>query len=130
MSAYALQIPAVLLSFEHFLGGQARIASQLTPSLYKRAVIDKGPGTAQALYPVIPVKDPVRLSNVVGAMMVTTGFLLAWPKTRGSLLTLSLNTFLTGAGIYSQRRMKIPYWLPGTNMVLGILVWLIENRLS
>lgn len=128
MASYLAQVPAILLSLEHFLGGQARITSILTPSLYKRAVVDKGPGTAAALYPIIPLKDPVRHSNVIGMMMVTEGCLLAWPSTRGSVGTLALNTFLTGAGIYSQRRMRIPYWLPCVNMALGLIVWWIENR--
>ncbi|KAK4626346.1 hypothetical protein CLAFUW4_04575 [Fulvia fulva] len=128
MANYASQIPAILLAFEHLLGGQARITDKLTPSLYKRAVTNKGPGTAKALYPIIPVKDPVRHSNVVGVLMCLTGALLAWPKTRGTFAPLALNTFLTGAGIYSQRQMRIPFWLPCVNMILGGLVWWIENR--
>ena len=60
-------------------------------------------------------------------MMLMTGFLLAWRPTRGSYLTLGLNTSLTAMGIYSQRRMGIPYWLPAVNMVLGLIVWWIEN---
>ena len=128
MTTYAAQVPALLLSFEHFLGGQARITSLLTPSLYRRAVVDKGPGTAEALYPIIPIKDHVRLTNFVGALMVLEGTLLALPRTRGSLGTLGLNTFLTAAGIYSQRRMGIPYWLPSVNMALGLLVWWIQHR--
>jgi hypothetical protein len=130
MASIALNIPAYLLSFEHFLGGQARITPALTPSLYQRAVVDKGPGTAAALYHLIPVRDPVRHSNVIGLMMVTEGILLAWPRTRGSVGALALNTFLTAAGIYSQRRMRIPYWLPCVNMVLGIVVWYLAKRSS
>ena len=121
------QLPAVLLSFEQFLGGQARITDRLTPSQYQRAM-RKAPGTAEALYPLIPVKDPTRNSNVIGAIMVLTGFLLAWTRTRGSYLTLGLNTSLTAMGVYSQRRMGIPYWLPIVNMMLGFTVWWIENN--
>lgn len=128
MADQALKIPAILLSFEHFLGGQCRITDKLTPALYRRAVVTKGAGTAEALYPIIPVKDPIKHSQVIGFLMCTTGALLAWPKTRGTILPLGLNTFLTCAGIYSQRRMKMPYWLPITNLILGALVWWIENR--
>ncbi|EME46671.1 hypothetical protein DOTSEDRAFT_126684 [Dothistroma septosporum NZE10] len=127
MSTYVKHIPALLLAFEHLLGGQARITDKLTPSLYRRAVINKGPGTVEALYPIIPVQDPVRHSNVVGLLMCLTGVLLAWPKTRATYAPLALNTFLTGAGVYSQRQMRIPYWLPCVNMVLGAVVWWIEN---
>lgn len=128
MADQVWKIPAILLSFEHFLGGQCRITDQITPSLYQRAVVTKAAGTAEALYPIIPVKDPIKHSQVIGLLMCTTGALLAWPKTRGTLWPLGLNTFLTCAGIYSQRRMKMPYWLPVTNLILGALVWLIENR--
>ena len=121
------QLPAVLLSFEQILGGQARITDRLTPSLYQRA-IRKASGTAEALYPLIPVKDPTRNSNVIGMMMLLTGSLLAWRTTRGSYLTLGLNTTLTAMGVYSQQRMGIPYWLPSCNMVLGAIVWWIENN--
>lgn len=128
MADQAWKIPAILLSFEHFLGGQCRITDKLTPSLYQRAVVTKAAGTAEALYPIIPVKDPIKHSQVIGLLMCTTGALLAWPKTRGTLWPLGLNTFLTCSGIYSQRRMKMPYWLPVTNLILGAMVWLIENR--
>lgn len=128
MADRAFQIPALLLSFEHFLGGQCRITDKLTPSLYRRAVVTKGAGTAEALYPIIPFKDPVKHSQVIGLLMCTTGALLAWHKTRGSVLPLGLNTFLTCAGIYSQRRMNMPYWLPITNLILGGLIYMIENR--
>ena len=128
MTSYVSQIPAYFLSFEHFLGGQARITSLFTPSLYQGAVIRKGPGTAEALYPIIPIKDPLRHSNVIGVLMVLQGALLAFPPTRGSLWALGLNTFLTAAGIYSQRRMGIPYWLPCVNMALGLIVWWTQNR--
>lgn len=130
MTSYAPQVLAYLLSFEHLLGGQARITSLLTPSLYQGAVVRKGPGTAEALYPIIPIKDHVRLSNFIGALMVLQGTLLALPTTRSSLGALGLNTFLTAAGIYSQRRMGIPYWLPCVNMALGFLVWWNQNRLK
>lgn len=128
MTSYISQVPAYLLSFEHFLGGQARITSLLTPTLYQGAVVRKGPGTAEALYPIIPIKDPTRHSNAIGAFMVLEGMLLAYPSTRGSLAALGLNTFLTAAGVYSQRRMGIPYWLPCVNMALGLTVWWIQNR--
>ena len=120
------QIPVLFLSFEHFLGGQARLTSKLTPVLYERAM-SKAAGTAEALYPIIPVKDPVLHSNVIGLLMVSTGSLLAYSKTRGSNVTLSLNTFLTLAGIYSQRRMRIPYYVPVFNLLLGAAVYYLER---
>lgn len=120
------QIPALVLSFEHFLGGQARITNRLTPSLNQR-VMRKASGTAEALYPLIPIRDPVQNSQAIGSMMVLTGFLLAWKMTRGSYMTLGLNTCLTAMGIYSQQRMRVPYWLPALNLVLGLTVYWIEN---
>jgi hypothetical protein len=119
-------LPALILCLEHFLGGQCRITPRLTPILYK-AAMKKAPGTANALYPLIPVKDPVRHTNVIGWLMVIEGFLLARPATRGSLGALALNSALTGMGIYSFRRMRIPYWLPCVNFVLGLVVWWIES---
>lgn len=121
------QIPALVLSFEHFIGGQARITPLLTPVLYRRAM-RKAQGTQEALYPIVPVQDAVRHTNVIGTMMVVTGCLLLSKKTRGSSYTLAMNTFLTGAGIYSFQRMRITYWLPVFNMILGLVVWYVENK--
>ena len=119
-------VPASILAFEMVLGGQARLTSFFTPSFYQRAM-RKAPGTLEALYPLpVPTRDSTLHTRSVGAMMVLAGVLTGWPTTRGSLGTLGLNLFLTGAGVYSQRRMRIPYWLPVVNSVLAIVVWGVE----
>ena len=54
--------------------------------------------------------------------MCSAGALLSWQGMRlaGGLLS----TALTLAGVYSQFRMDIPYWLPAVNTVLaGIVIW-------
>lgn len=127
MDHFVKQIPAVILGLEQLLGGQARVTSMFTPELYRRAMA-KARGTQEALYPIIPIKDARRHTNVIGTLMVMTGCLLLTKNTRGSSYTLAMNTFLTGAGIYSFRRMKIPYWLPTVNMILGLVVWYVENN--
>lgn len=127
MDNLAKQTPFLVLAFEHLLGGQARITPLLTPTLYNRAM-RKAQGTQEALFPIIPVRDAVRHTNVIGTMMMITGCLLLSKRARGSWYTLAMNTFLTGAGIYSFRRMKIPYWLPAINMILGLVVWFVENK--
>ena len=128
MSQYLIHVPAYLLAFEHILGGQARVTPLLTPSVYDIAARQRGPATQKALYPIIPIKNPEKLSNFIGALMIATAILLFLPITRGSIVTLAVNTFLTGAGIYTQRKMGIPFWLPCINMALGLMVWVIENR--
>lgn len=70
-----MQIPVLLLSAEHFLREHARVTPLLTPSLHKRAVIDKGSDTTTALYPQNPDRNPIQ-SNVIGLMLVMEGFLL------------------------------------------------------
>jgi hypothetical protein len=69
-------IPPVL-SFELFLGGQARITSLLTPRLYNRAM-SKAIGTRNAFYPIIAIKDPTLHSNFIGAWMCIAGALVAY----------------------------------------------------
>ncbi|KAF2652223.1 hypothetical protein K491DRAFT_719146 [Lophiostoma macrostomum CBS 122681] len=115
-----------ILSFELFLGGQARITSLLTPRLYKKAM-SKAVGTRDAFYPIIAIKDPTLHSNFIGVWMCIAGALVAYRPLRvpwGAALTL----VLTNMGIYSQRRMKIPYWLPVVNTVLSIAMWVLETN--
>ena len=115
-----LKILRYILTFELFLGGQARLTPTLTPTLYRRAMA-KAEGTQRYLS-LIPVKDPIRHSNFIGAAMCTAGALLCLRRTRlaGALLAISL----TLAGVYTQKRMGIPYWLPSVNTVIaGSLIW-------
>lgn len=120
-------LPALILAFELLVGGQARLSPNLTPTLHRRVMM-KAKGTAVALYPVpIPIKDPILHTKFVGSLMVTAGLLTGSSVMRGSLVTLFLTLFLTCAGVYSQQRMGIPYWLPVVNSGLAVLVWGIEN---
>src|ERR1700761_7327248 len=109
-----------ILTFELFLGGQARITSRLTPKLYER-VMAKAGGTRKYL-PFIPIKDSKQHTQFIGLCMCTAGALLCSQRTRlgGGLLAISL----TLAGVYTQYKMKIPYWLPAVNTVLAaIIIW-------
>ena len=67
-------------------GGQLRITRLLTPGLHDRVMRDKEAGTAEALYPIIPIKGPATQRRFVGVLMVGTGVLLANPGTRGSMI--------------------------------------------
>jgi hypothetical protein len=120
-------LPAIL-TFELFLGGIARLplGARLIPNLHKRAM-SKARGTRDALYFIIPIKEPETHTNFVGVLMCIAGALVAVPATRvpwGAALTL----FLTSAGVYSQRRMGIPYWLPVVNSFLTAAMVAVEMR--
>lgn len=110
----------VILTAELFLGGQARLTSALTPSLYRRAM-SKAVGTQKYLS-FIPINDPEKHSNFIGFLMCLAGALLCERRTRlaGGLLSI----WLTLAGVYTQWRMRIAYWLPAVNTVLaGLIIW-------
>jgi hypothetical protein len=110
----------VILTAELFLGGQCRITPALTPGLYQR-VMRKADGTQKYL-PFIPIKDPKEHTRFIGFLMCTAGALLCARRTRllGGLLSISL----TLAGVYTQWKMKIPYWLPSVNTVLAaVIIW-------
>lgn len=110
----------VILTFQLFLGGQARLTSALTPSLHRRAM-SKAVGTRKHLS-FIPISDPEKHTNFIGLLMCAAGALLCARRTRlaGALLSISL----TLAGVYTQYKMRIPYWLPSVNTVLsGIIIW-------
>lgn len=109
-----------ILTLQLFLGGQARLTSRLTPTLHRRAMA-KAAGTQRHL-PFIPIRDPARHTNVIGALMCAAGTLLCAPQTR--LAGGALAICLTLAGVYTQYRMGIPWWLPAVNTVLaGLVIW-------
>ena len=112
------RICRVVLTAELFLGGQARLTSILTPSLYKRAMA-KAEGTQRYL-DFIRIRDAKRHTNCIGASMVTAGALLISARARlaGGVLSIAL----TLAGVYTQYRMNIPYWLPSVNTVLAAII--------
>lgn len=115
-----IQIARIVLTFELFLGGQARLTSALTPRLHQKA-ISKADGTQKYLS-FIPIRDPVQHSRFIGAMMCLAGALLCKRQIRlyGGVLSVSL----TLAGVYTQYRMRIPYWLPAVNTVLASgIIW-------
>ena len=93
-------VPAAIISLEFILGGQCRIGPYLTPSLH-RQVMQKAPVAVEALYPIIPVRDPKRHSQAFGALLCLAGGLWAWKGTRGSWYTLGLSEFLSGAILYT-----------------------------
>jgi hypothetical protein len=110
----------VILTAELFLGGQCRITPVLTPGLYQRAM-RKADGTQKYLS-FIPIKDAKEHTRFIGVLMCAAGALLCARRTRlvGGLLSISL----TLAGVYTQMKMKIPYWLPSVNTVLAaVIIW-------
>ncbi len=121
----AVPVINYILSFELFLGGQARLTSLLTPTLHKRAM-SKASGTQKYLS-FIPISDPILHSKFIGGLMCLAGSMLLMRSTRrvGSLLSGSLSV----AGIYSQSKMRIPYWLPCLNTVLAVVIFLGSGEL-
>ena len=107
-----------ILIIELFLGGQARVTSKFTPQLYQRAMA-KADGTRKFL-PFIPIKDSKQHTQFIGACMCAAGVLMSSSRTRliGTMLAISL----TLAGVYTQYRMGIPYWLPAVNTVLAAII--------
>lgn len=110
----------ILLTAQLFIGGQARLSSALTPQLYEKAMA-KAEGTRRYLS-FIPIQDPHRHTSFLGALMVMAGILLTLPVSTCSLVGGVLSITLTLAGVYSQLRMGIPYWLPSINTVLAAIV--------
>ncbi len=108
----------IVLTGELLLGGQARLTSRLTPTLYKRAMA-KAEGTQRYLS-FIPIRDPRQHTHFIGALMCLAALLLGFSRTRlaGGMLSIAL----TLAGVYSQYRMAIPYWLPAVNTVLAAVI--------
>ena len=117
------KIVRVILSAELFLGGQARLTSMLTPTLHRRAMA-KAEGTQKYLN-FIPIRDSKSHTRFIGALMVAAGTLLMFRRTR--LLGALLGIALTLAGVYSQYRMGIPYWLPSVNTVLAAIIIVNES---
>ncbi|KAH9909609.1 hypothetical protein F4778DRAFT_6328 [Xylariomycetidae sp. FL2044] len=116
-------IPAYMLAFEYFLGAIPRISAFPFLALHQRVYL-KSKRTAPHLHPVFPFKDNVSWQmRYTGLLMAATGCLIASPRTRGSLFTLSMECFLNGAGFWSQWKAGLPYWLPLVNFGLGWVVW-------
>lgn len=116
----------IILTFELFLGGQARIISYITPSLHERAMA-KAEGVRKYLS-FIPIQNSREHTRFIGGLMCLAGALLSFRTTRlvGGLLSISL----TLAGVYTQYRMQVPYWLPSTNTVLAGIIILNEVKTS
>lgn len=115
----------LVLAAELFLGGQARLTSSLTPNLHHRAMA-KAEGTKKYLS-FVPISNPTEHTRFIGALMCTAGGLLSIPRSvlsQGRLMGGLLSITLTLAGVYSQYKMRIPYWLPSVNTVLAaISIW-------
>lgn len=124
---YIRSIPAIVLSAEFFIGGFPRASSWPFRSLHNR-IYEKSIKTSPEMYPIIPFRNVRSHMIYVGVWMMGTGVLLAVPNTRGSLVTLGLVYFWTGAGVWSQARTGMPYWLPICNAILGTVVYMIEGR--
>lgn len=115
----------LVFSLELLLGGQARVTSWLTPAITKQAMA-KAQGYREHL-PIIPSKTPHAHSCVIGCLMLIAGFAMIWPwpgpiRMSGTILGTSLALM----GVYSQRLMEIPYWLPCINACLGVFVLVSE----
>lgn len=122
-------IPAFLLSAEYLFGGLLRVSSWPFPELHER-VLRKNAVIAPILYPIVPFRGVQSHNRWVGSWMIVTGLLWAYPVTRGSLATLGLSLFWTGAGAYSQWRAKMPFGLPVVNFMLSFVVWSLHNGIA
>lgn len=119
-------LPAAILALEYFLGGLPRV-SAIPPlgSMHKR-IYQKTLKTAPYLAPVFPFTDTRSDKTVrwhmrlVGTLMVLEGLMLAIPRTRAHPFTLFMSLFLPAAGVWSQMKAGLPYWLPVINLVLGL----------
>lgn len=94
-----MNLAAYVLATEFFIGGLPRLFPTLLPRVGDR-IDRKYPGTVDALWPVIPIRNPVWHRRFMGALMCAAGLALARPSTRGSKTTLGLVLFLTGCGAY------------------------------
>lgn len=120
-------VPAIVLSIEFFIGGFPRVSPWPFRALHQK-IYQKSIKTAPKLYPILVFRDARMQMIYIGLWMMSTGVLLATPNTRGSLGTLGLVYFWTGAGAWSQARTEMPYWLPVCNALLGTLVFIIDRR--
>lgn len=120
MSASIRVLVRLTLIAELAVGGQARLTDALTPRLHDRAMA-KADGTKKYLA-FIPIRDPTQHTQFIGLLMCTAAVLLYLPgwTLAGGLLSISL----TLAGVYTQYRMGIPYWLPAVNTVFSsVAIW-------
>jgi hypothetical protein len=138
MSQFNLKaLPPIILAFELFLGGSARLGPIPFKKLHEFN-LKKSSSIAPQLRCVTPFRihgspqatpESTRWHmRYFGTLMVLAGVLTANPKTRGDVRTMLLTLFLTGSGVYSQVRCGMMYWLPVLNSGLAGLIWWIENR--
>ena len=134
------EIPRYALCFELIFGGLIRIFPRLFPSANQRAM-EKAAGYWKYLT-IIPGRNPSEHSINIGRLMLVSGILMGIPRSKlgGFILMIpsqqvaeiariggaALGTALAVMGVYSQRRMGVPYWLPCINTVLGSLTLLGE----
>lgn len=116
-----------ILSLEYFLGGVPRVSAFPLERMHIR-MHQRTLETAPHLAPVFPFTDTrsnktVRWHmRVVGSLMILEGLLLAMPRTRANSITFVLGLFLPAAGVWSQMKAGLPYWLPVINFTLGLYV--------
>ncbi|KAL9945384.1 hypothetical protein D7B24_008236 [Verticillium nonalfalfae] len=121
-------LPAIVLSLHFTIAAVARLSDAL-PTLHARTY-RKTQLSAAKLYPIVPFKDDIpRHMRYVGAWYLLTAAMLAWPSTRGSLPTLGLVLFWTGAGAWSRAKSGLKFRLPLMNASLGVLVF-VMGRLN
>lgn len=114
-------IARYILSLELLLGAQARFLPTLTPTLHKHE-LSKASGYRRHLS-FIPSSNAKEHAQRVGFLMGAAGLMMLLHVDRG---TTVLGTLLAGAlalmGVYAQRLMGVPYWLPVVNTFLALLV--------
>ncbi|KAM0273986.1 hypothetical protein ACHAQH_008078 [Verticillium albo-atrum] len=126
MLSFLAAFPAIILSLHFTVAAVARLSNAL-PTLRARTY-RKTQLSAANLYPVVPFKDDIpKHMQYVGSWFLLTAAMLAWPATRGSLPTLGLVLFWTGAAAWSRAKSGMKFRLPVMNAILGVLVFLIER---
>ena len=114
---WSSHIGAAILSFQLFVGGQARLPFSPTPSLQK-ITADQADGFKDALA-FIPLDAP-SLMQAIGWLLLAVAFLVAWPATRARGCLLSGLISLTFCYVHAS--MDESNVLPVINVILAALI--------
>lgn len=127
ITAFIVHLPSYILIVQFAVGAIARLTNTL-PLLHARAY-RKSRLSAPFLHPIVPFQNDVRRHmRYVGAWMLLTSIVLAYPATRGSAVTLGLVLFWMGAIAWCQVRLGMTCRVPILNTCLAVCVYLAERQ--